>query len=156
LQAGALAAAGEKSYLARLNKAFTPSGDTCTLGETALRQFTEDGLELFFAHLRAQGRAASTRNKYVQLVKAMLRWAVKKGYLSRNPVTDSESIKREKHAKRDRRLVPEVGTTKVISSVKAKSGVSWPCRAHTCNGSSSARSKPACVSVSFSRSNGAT
>ncbi len=38
----------------------------------------------------------------------MFRWAVKKGYLTRNPVADSESIKREKHAKRNRRLVPDV------------------------------------------------
>jgi integrase len=58
--------------------------------------------------LRTEGRAASTRNKYVQLVKAMFRWAVKKGYLSRNPVADSDTIKREKHAKRNRRLVPDV------------------------------------------------
>jgi integrase len=88
--------------------AFTPSGADRTLGDTALDAITEDTLELFFAHLRVAGRAASTRNKYVQLVKAMFRWAVKKGYLTRNPVADSESIKREKHAKRNRRLMPDV------------------------------------------------
>ncbi len=36
----------------------------------------------------------------------MFRWAVKKGYLSGDPV-DAETIKREKHAQRNRRLVPD-------------------------------------------------
>jgi integrase len=76
------------------------------LGETALVIFTEDTIEAFFAALRTEGRAASTRNKYVQAIKAMFRWAAKKGYLARNPLADSESVKREKHAKRDRRLEP--------------------------------------------------
>jgi integrase len=104
---GKPASAGEKSYLSRL-KAFSPSGADRPLGEMALNTITEDALELFFAHLRTEGRAASTRNKYVQLVKAMFRWATKKGYLVRNPVAESESIKREKHAKRNRRLAPDV------------------------------------------------
>jgi integrase len=103
---GKTASPGERSYLLRL-KAFTPKGADQPLGDTALSSITEDSLELFFAHLRTLGRAASTRNKYVQLVKAMFRWATKKGYLARNPVADSESIKREKHAKRGRRLVAD-------------------------------------------------
>ena len=35
-------------------------------------------------------------NKYVQLCKAF-RWAVKKGYPTRNPVAESDSFRREKH-----------------------------------------------------------
>jgi integrase len=73
-------------------------------GDRALASITEDDLETFFAQLRAEGKAASTRNKYVQTVKAMLRWAVKKGYLARNPAGESDAIKREKHAQRNRRL----------------------------------------------------
>ena len=82
--------------------------DGSPLGEKPLGTITEDQVEAFFAHLRQTGRAASTRNKYVQLVKAMFRWAVKKGYLTRNPIAESETIKREKHAKRCRRLVADV------------------------------------------------
>lgn len=78
---GKPASAGERSYMARL-RAFTPEGAERTLGDTALPAITEDAVELFFAHLRTVGRAASTRNKYVQLVKAMFRWATKKGYLT--------------------------------------------------------------------------
>ena len=37
----------------------------------------------------------------------MFRWATKKGYLTRNPIADSEALKREKHAQRDRRLEPD-------------------------------------------------
>jgi integrase len=103
---GKPASAGEKSYLARLS-AFTPEGRP-SLGETPIGTLTEDQIELFFALLKREGRAASTRNKYVQLVKPMFRWGVKKGYLMRNPVAESETIKREKHGKRSRRLVADV------------------------------------------------
>jgi len=70
--------------------------------------FTEDDIEAFFGHLRAAGFAASTRNKYIQTVKALFRWATKKGYLTRNPAGDSDVLKREQHARRDRRLLPDV------------------------------------------------
>src|SRR5690606_9416965 len=69
---------------------------------------TEDQIEVFFGVLRSEGRSASTRNKYVQLVKALFRWAMKKGYLQRNPIADSEVIRRGRHAKRNRRLMPDV------------------------------------------------
>ncbi len=82
--------------------------DERTLGSTAIRSLTEDTVEVFLAALRKTGRAASTRNKFVQAVKTALRWATKKGYLDRNPIGDADGLKREKHAKRDRRLVPDV------------------------------------------------
>jgi site-specific recombinase XerD len=75
-------------------------------GDRALAAITEDDLEVLFAQLLAEGKAASTRNKYVQVVKAMFRWAVKKGDLTRNPAGESDAIKREKHAQRTRRLEP--------------------------------------------------
>ncbi|HLG59370.1 MAG TPA: site-specific integrase [Vicinamibacterales bacterium] len=74
------------------------------LGARALDAITTDDLEAFFASLRADGLAASSRNKYVQAVSMLFRWATKKGYLPRNPVADAEHLKREKHAQRDRRL----------------------------------------------------
>ena len=73
----------------------------------AITAITEDAIELLFAGLRAEGLAASTRNKYIQFVKARFRWATKKGYLSRNPTSESEAFKREQHARRDRRLEPD-------------------------------------------------
>jgi integrase len=48
--------------------------------------------------------AASTRNKYVQMMKALFRWATKKGYLAKDPAADSDVLKRTKHAQRHRRL----------------------------------------------------
>jgi integrase len=92
----------------RLNRLTAFVLDDHALGEKALAAITEDDVELFFAHLRREGLAASTRNKYVQLVKPLFRWATKKGYLARNPIIDTETIKREKHAQRDRRLMPDV------------------------------------------------
>jgi integrase len=40
----------------------------------------------------------------------MFRWAMKKGYLTRNPAAECESLKREKHAQRHRRLEPNEET----------------------------------------------
>lgn len=78
------------------------------LGEHPFDGVTEDTVEVFFASLRRAGRAASTRNKFVQAIKAAFRWATKKGYLARNPIADADGLKREKPRKRDRRLVPDV------------------------------------------------
>ncbi len=85
--------------------AFTLDG--ARLGDKALGAITEDDLETFYAHLHAIGRAASTRNQYAQLLKASFRWAVKKGYLTRNPISEDSAIKRSKIAQRARRLIPD-------------------------------------------------
>jgi len=77
------------------------------LGTKVIGALTEDDIEAFFADLRTKGRAVSTRSKYVQAIKGLFRWAVKRGYLQRNPV-DADTIKRGKHAKRNRRLTPDV------------------------------------------------
>jgi hypothetical protein len=46
---------------------------------------------------RVAGRAASTLNHQVQVLKAAFRWAVRKGYLTRSPITDdSVLLKRAK------------------------------------------------------------
>jgi integrase len=82
--------------------------DGSRLGEKILATISEDDFELFFTSLRLKGRAASTRNQYVQLLTASCRWAVKKGYLSRNPISDDSLIKRTKPAQRHRRLAPDV------------------------------------------------
>jgi integrase len=82
--------------------------DGSGLGGRALGAITEDDLEAFLAALRTKGRAASTRNQYVQLLKASFKWATKKGYLTRNPISEDSSLKRAKIAQRNRRLQPDV------------------------------------------------
>lgn len=62
------------------------ASDGRRLGEWALRAITEDALEAFYTSLSAF--AASTRNQYVQLLKASFRWAAKKGYLDRSPISE--------------------------------------------------------------------
>jgi hypothetical protein len=79
-----------------------------TLGETALTSITEDTIELFFAS--TQGGPSGID---AQQVRAARESDVPVGdeerlYLARNPVADSESIRREKHAKRDGWLVADV------------------------------------------------
>ena len=59
---------------------------------------------MFLQSLRADGLAASTRNKYLQTVKVMSAWGVRKGYLPTPWILPGADLKREKHARRTRRL----------------------------------------------------
>jgi hypothetical protein len=54
------------------------------LGDYALSAITEDELEAVHVAQRAAGRAASTLNHLVQVLKAAFRWAARKGYLPRS------------------------------------------------------------------------
>src|SRR5262249_45978355 len=74
--------------------------------------------EAFHAAQRAAGRAASTLNHLVQVIKAAFRWAVRKGYLSRSPISDESALKRTKHAQRTRRLTPDE-ETKLLAAAGA-------------------------------------
>jgi integrase len=81
--------------------------DDGRLGEKPLRAVTEDDMEAFVKHLTTLGRASSTRNHYVQLIRAMSKWAVRKGYRTTPMVTElSDVIRRKKEAQRSRRLEP--------------------------------------------------
>src|SRR5580704_3300180 len=76
------------------------TADGRRLGESPLGLITEDELEAFHAAQRAAGRAVSTLNHLVQIVKAAFRWAARKGYLAKSPITDDSALKRSKMAQR--------------------------------------------------------
>jgi hypothetical protein len=67
----------DDEYMTRQLVSFRVVDDT-RLGDRPVQVITEDDLEAFIKHLVTLGRAASTRNHYVQLIKAMSRWAVRK------------------------------------------------------------------------------
>jgi integrase len=92
-------------FMANQIVAFSVDG-VQNLGAKLMNTIGEDDVERFFAAIRQQGRAASTRNQYVQLWKGLCRWAVKKGHLERDPIIQSEVIRREPIARRSRRLLP--------------------------------------------------
>jgi integrase len=73
-------------------------------GDKPIGAITEDDLEAFMNDRRAKGRSASNRNQYVQLFSSMFRWAAKKKYISSNPIGTDSEIRREKPARRSRRL----------------------------------------------------
>lgn len=81
-----------------------------------LSVITEDVLEGFHASLQDAGLAASTRNQYVQVLKASFRWAARKGYLARSPISDDSTLKRTKVAQRRRRLSLEEETALVAAA----------------------------------------
>lgn len=93
-----------KGLLARLC-AFIVVESGAPLGESPLSTITEDTLEVFYASLASF--AASSRNQYVQVLKASFRWAAKKGYLTRSPISDDSPLKRSKVAQRRRRVSSE-------------------------------------------------
>ena len=78
-----------------------------TIGTMSITDVTEDDCDVFLATLRARKLAASTRNKYLQTLKAMSGWGVRKGYLTRPWILPGSDLKREKIARRDRRLAPD-------------------------------------------------
>ena len=94
----------DRSQLKRLCEFVLPdTGER--LGAKVLKDIVEDDLEVFAESLRAQNLAGSTRNHYVQLLKAMFRWAAKKGYIDRTPISEDSALKREKTNGRARRLM---------------------------------------------------
>jgi integrase len=76
------------------------------LGEKPLSAVTEDDIEAFIRHVAAT-RTTATRNHYVQLLRTVSSWAVKRGYRERPfATTESDIIRRKKAGKRNRRLDP--------------------------------------------------
>jgi len=78
------------------------------LGDKPIGAITEDDIEAYLSTVRAQGRSASTRNHYLQLFKSLSKWGMKKGHLTRPWLTPESDLKREKPARRHRRLRPDV------------------------------------------------
>ncbi len=78
--------------------------DGLTFDQKPIGAIIEDDIEVFSRHLQTLGRAASTRNHYLQLFHRMSHWAVKKGYLPRPWLSGDTDLKIERPAKRKRRL----------------------------------------------------
>jgi integrase len=58
----------------------------------------------------------------VQLVKAAFRWASKKGYVGRSPISEDSALKRSKVAQRRRRLLPDEETLLLASAGEVTRG----------------------------------
>lgn len=102
------------------------TADGRRLGEWPLASITEDELELFYAAQRAAGRAVSTLNHFVQILKRSFRWAAKKGYLARSPISEDSALKRGKPAQRARRVAPDEEATLLAAAAagaRARAGV---------------------------------
>ena len=89
--------------LKRISAFALPDGP---FGEKPIGAVTEDDIEAFLTHLREQGRAASTRNQYLQIFKAMSGWGLRKGHLTRPWIGLTTDLRRAKIARRNRRLQP--------------------------------------------------
>ena len=81
----------------------------------SITDVTEDDCDVFLTSLRARKLAASTRNKYLQLLKAMSAWGVRKGYLIGPWIMPGSDLKREKIAKnRKLRHIPIVARLRAV------------------------------------------
>jgi integrase len=107
---GAASVSGKTSWkddtyvLARIG-AWTPEGAE-RFGLKAIGMITEDDFEALRVHLRTIRRAANTWNHYLQVLKSLSRWGVKKGYLTRSWFGADSDLKRERPGRRSRRLAP--------------------------------------------------
>jgi integrase len=107
---GAAKVSGKKTWqndqyvLARIG-AWTPAGAE-RFGLKPIGAITEDDFEALRVHLRTIGRAPNTWNHYLQVLKSLSRWGLKKGYLTRSWFGADSDLKRERPGRRNRRLVP--------------------------------------------------
>jgi integrase len=92
------------------------------LGDYELSQITEDELEAFHASLAGK-KSASTRNHYVRLIRAAFKWAAKKGYIPRSPISEDSSLKTTKPAQRARRLSPDEESRLLAGAASVTRGV---------------------------------
>jgi integrase len=98
----------DRGIVQRLSK--VNLGDGAIVGQRPIGVLTVDDWETVF---RQFDGAASTRNKVRQAILMMQEWAVDKGYLPRpwlsgKVLKKGGSIARQKGARRDRRLIPDV------------------------------------------------
>ncbi len=96
--------ANDAACLATLGAVEIAAGEK--LADRQIGRITEDDLEVVFSELRST-KAASTRNHYLQTIKALEKWGRRKGYLGKPWLGEFTSLKREKHARRDRRLAAD-------------------------------------------------
>jgi integrase len=104
---GGTRGSNDKSMLKQL--AGLPGADGQPLGDKAIDAIMPADIETALLALRDKGRAVSSRNKSLQLVKLLSSWGARKGYLSRPWITeeaaeDAPVLQRGKGAKRDRRV----------------------------------------------------
>lgn len=78
------------------------------LGLKPIEAICEDDLEAAVHRLRDAGSAASTVNHYIQTIKAMQRWGLRKGHLRQPWLSTETSLKRRRSAQRHRRLRPDI------------------------------------------------
>jgi integrase len=88
---------------ARMRAHVAPDGRR--LGDWPRAAIIEDVLERFIGSLKSTP-AISTRNQYVQLLKASFRWAAKVGYVSRSQISGESTVSGGKVAQRRRRVSP--------------------------------------------------
>jgi integrase len=119
-------ASGKKSWKddeGRLGKVCDyRAADGRRLGEWPLGRLTEDELEAFHTSMLLTS-AASTRNHYVRLLKGACKWAAKKGYLPRSPISDDSTLKSTKPAQRAQRLLPDEEARLLVAAGNVSRGV---------------------------------
>jgi integrase len=107
---GAASVSGKKTWqndayvLARIG-AWSPEGAP-RFGLKPIGAITEDDVEALRVYLRMLGRASNTWNHYLQVLKSLSKWGLKKGYLTRPWFGPDSDLKREKPRRRHRRLAP--------------------------------------------------
>jgi integrase len=105
--------ANDKGIIKRLSALELAPGEH--FGDRPIRLVTLDDVQLAFGTLGVT--AGSTWNKYRQALLLMQRWGVKHQYLTRLWVVDlKDDLKRQRSAKRERRLIPDTVDGKGVVS----------------------------------------
>lgn len=73
---------------------------------TPVREVSERHVETVLQGLAAAGRAPSTRNHYLRILKLLGRWAVRQGYRDRPFISAESDFRQDRESPRNRRLLP--------------------------------------------------
>ena len=108
----------DNSYRLKKIIAFPLPGQSLTFGEKALGAITTDDIEAFRDWRKAQGLSPVTVNHDLKLLRKMLNWGIRKGYLEKNPfkIGTEAAISLAKETPRDWRFAAEEDEQRLLAA----------------------------------------
>ena len=111
----------DNSYRLKKITSFALPGQSMTFGEKALTAITADDVEAFRDSRRAQGLSPVTINHDLKLLRKMLNWGIRKGYLEKSPfkIGTEAAISLARETPRDWRFEAEGDEKKLLDACNA-------------------------------------
>jgi integrase len=104
--------------LEKINAFVVPGAEAGAFGDKPLSSITTDDIDAFRAARKAEGLSAVTVNHDLKLLRKMLNWGIRRGYLQRTPfkVGTESAIALEREIPRDWRFENEADEQKLLDA----------------------------------------